>query len=360
MSVFFPENGSADPEDGNADEPGTNDQATAPGPRRRRRARWVVALLAVLVGVVVVSVVAATSYVATVSHSVSENLQRGEDLPPDVPTAAGEAPRPIKPAEAAKAVNYVLMGSDSLTGDAGQGRSDVLMVLHLSGDRRSAALISFPRDLYVSIPGHGKNKINAAYAFGGPQLTVRTLEGLLGTRMDHTALIDFDGFISLTDTLGGVTVNNPHASASHGYSFPTGRITVSGAEALAYVRERKQLPNGDLDRAERQRLVARAILTKGLSQKTLTNPVAFNKFAGGLAKQVTVDPGLSMGELRRTALSIRFTPSDIDSMQAPIKGFGTSATHQSIDVVDTSAMADLAEALRDDRLADYRAEHPEG
>lgn len=364
MSVFFPENDSPGPDDG------AGPAATAgPRPRRSRRARLLVALLAVLVGALVVSVVAATSYVATVSHSVSENLQRADDLPPEVPAVPGEAPRPTRAKDAEKAVNYVLMGSDSLTGEAGQGRSDVLMVLHLSGDRRSAALISFPRDLYVAIPGHGKNKINAAYALGGPQLTVRTLEGLLGTRMDHTALIDFDGFRSLTDSLGGVTVDNPHASVSvgtdsngqrHMYSFPVGKITISGSEALAYVRERHQLPNGDLDRADRQRLVAQAILAKGMSRQTLTNPVAFNRFAGGLAKQLTVDPGLTMAELRRTAVSVRFSPSDIDSLQAPIKGFGTSSTGQSIDVVDQAAMKEMAHALRDDQLAQYQAAHPRG
>lgn len=334
--------------------------AAARRPRRRRGTRVVLTLLVVVVGLSVVAVVAGTGYVATVSRSVSDNLKRAEELPPDTPAAAGQAPRPTKAAAAANAVDYVLMGSDSLTGNAGQGRSDVLMVLHLSGDRKTAALISFPRDLYVPIPGHGKNKINAAFAYGGTPLTVRTLEGLLGTRMDHVALIDFGGFINLTEQLGGVTVDNPHASVSQGYYFPTGRITIAGEEALAYVRERKQLPNGDLDRAERQRLVAQAVLAKGLSRKTLLNPRAFNAFAGGLASQITVDDGLSIDELRKTALSVRFTPDDISSLQAPIKGFGTSPTGQSIDVVDPAQMAELASALRNDTLTEYVAEHPQG
>jgi len=184
-------------------------------------------VLAALTGVIVLALLAGASYVSIVSHSVAENLQRGEVLPPEIPVERGEAPRPRKPAPARNSVNYVLLGSDSLTGDARQGRSDVVMVLHLSGDRQSAALISFPRDLYVPIPGHGQNKINAAFALGGTALTVRTLEGLLGTRMDHVALVDFAGFIALTEQLGGVTVDNPHPSVSQGYSFPVGRITVS-------------------------------------------------------------------------------------------------------------------------------------
>ena len=100
------------------------------------------------------------------------------------------------------------------------------MVMHLAADRKSAYMISFPRDMYVPIPGHGKNKINAAFAYGGPQLTVRTLEGLLNTRMDHVALIDFEGFIKLTEELGGVKVYNKYASVSWGY-FPVGNADLS-------------------------------------------------------------------------------------------------------------------------------------
>lgn len=328
--------------------------------KTRRTTRWVVGILGGVAILVVLGLVAATSYVATVTQSVSDNLKRGPELPPDIPVNQAEPPRPAKEAAAASAVNYVLMGSDSLTGEASQGRSDVLMVLHLAADRQSAALISFPRDLYVSIPGHGKDKINAAYALGGTPLTVRTLEGLLDTRMDHVALIDFAGFISLTDQLGGVTVNNPHPSVSGGYKFPVGSITISGEEALAYVRERKQLPRGDLDRAERQRLVTRAVLKKGMSKKLLANPVAFNRFAKGLAEQVTVDEDLAISELRKTALSIRFRPDDIASLQSPIKGFGQTSSGQSIDVVDAPQTKELAEALRTDTLADYLDKHPEG
>jgi LCP family protein required for cell wall assembly len=344
----------------------TSTRSTRPGalsPKAQRNRRRTRLALGILVGIAIllaVAIIAATSYVASVSNSVSENLQRSEELPAETPTDPAEAPRPAKSPAKNAAVNYVLMGSDSRSGDSSQGRSDVLMVLHLSVDRKSAALISFPRDLYVSIPGHGKNKINAAFAFGGTPLTVRTLEGLLGTRMDHVALINFEGFIALTEQLGGVTVNNPHASVSQGYNFPVGPVTVSGAQALAYVRERHQLPRGDLDRAERQRLVTQAVLKKGLSKQTLMHPVEFNSFVGGLAKQVTVDQDLSMAEMRKTALSVRVSPDDIESLQAPITGFGTSPSGQSIDVVDKSQMKELAAALKNDRMNDYIDKHPEG
>lgn len=328
--------------------------------RARKTTRWVLGILTGITILVVVALVAATSYIATVSQSVSNNLNRSQELPADVPTNRTEAPRPTKEPVAGRAVNYVLMGSDSLTGDVNQGRSDVLMVLHLAGDRKSAALISFPRDLYVSIPGHGKDKINAAFALGGTALTVRTLEGLLGTRMDHVALIDFAGFITLTEQLGGVTLDNPHASVSQGYYFPVGPITISGDEALAYVRERKQLPRGDLDRAVRQRLVAQAVLKKGMSPEVMRNPLAFNHFATGLAQQVTVDDQLTISELRKTALSIRFRPDDIDSLQSPVQGLARSPSGESIVVVDAAQTEELAAALRTDQLKSYIADHPGG
>jgi polyisoprenyl-teichoic acid--peptidoglycan teichoic acid transferase len=234
------------------------------------------------------------------------------------------------------------------------------MVMHLAADRKSAYMISFPRDMYVPIPGHGKNKINAAFAFGGPSLTVRTLEDLLNTRMDHVVLIDFEGFIKLTEELGGVRVYNNYASVTAGYTFPVGNVTLRGEEALAYVRERKQLPHGDLDRAERQRIVLRAILAKGLAKETISNPVKFVYFVRGVSRHVSVDDGLTESKLRKTALSLRLSPDDVHLLQAPISGLGTSPTKQSIDIVDKKKLAQLAEALRNDQMDRYLMKYPEG
>jgi len=325
-----------------------------------RRSRVLPKVLVAAAVVVVLALVGVFTYAGSVDHSVEANLQQAEELPPDVPLDPADEPRPSRSTSAQDAVNYVIIGSDSRTADAGQGRSDVLMVLHLDGDRRGASLISFPRDMYVSIPGHGKNKINAAYSFGGAPLAVRTLEGLLDVRMDHVAIIDFAGFIALTDELGGVTVDNPYASVSQGYDFPVGNVTVRGEQALAYVRERHQLPGGDLSRSERQRLVVQAMLSKVGSKDVLLNPVRLNRFVGAAARQVTVDKDLTTTQLRKTALSVRFKPDDIISIQAPLDGFGTSPTGQSIDKVDTSRLKELKKALRQDTVDDYAARYPNG
>jgi polyisoprenyl-teichoic acid--peptidoglycan teichoic acid transferase len=361
-------------------DPGPSPDAVA-GTRSSRRRRWPfvvpIVFLAVVALVAIGGLAAGSWYAVKVDQAVNKNIQRTEELPPETPVPGGthgtdgteqgsgddEAATAARPKRAAdsKAMNYLLLGADAPAGGgSGSQRSDVMMLLHLDGDRKSATLISFPRDMYVSIPGYGKNKINAAYAFGGTPLAVRTVEGLLDVRIDHVALIDFEGFVQLTDDLGGISINNTHASASRGYTFPEGEITISGNQALVYVRERYDLPRGDLDRAARQRSVVKAILSKGLSPEMLADPERFLAFAGDLAKNIRIDKSLTEDELRSTALSLRMTPKDIHQIQAPISGFGTSPTKQSIDIVDTKKIRALGAALRADDLAGYRATYGNG
>ena len=325
----------------------------APTPKRRRL------LPKILIGVAVVLVVAIGAgllYAATIDRSLTKNLNRGVELPGDESSL-----RPSKEAQETGTLNYVLLGSDSRDpGNEGNGRSDTILVVHLNAKRDKAYIISFPRDMYVNIPGQGKNKINAAFAFGGAPLAVRTLEDLTGVRMDHVVLIDFEGFIRLTEDLRGVTVMNKTAFSAHGFDYPEGKITIAGEEALWFVRERKQLPGGDLDRAENQRNVIKAIVQKGLSVQVLSDPGTFINFVGNVAKHVTVDNDLSDAELRRTALSLRLTGKDVELLQAPISGFATTSDGQSIDVVDTVKMAELARAMKKDKLSEYVKKYPQG
>jgi polyisoprenyl-teichoic acid--peptidoglycan teichoic acid transferase len=322
-------------------------------PKRRRL------LPKILIGVAVLLVAAISAgvlYVATIDRSLTKNLNRGVELPADESSA-----RPPKEAQETGTLNYVLLGSDSRDpGNEGNGRSDTILVVHLNAKRNKAYIVSFPRDMYVNVPGYGKNKINAAFAFGGAPLAVRTLEQLTGVRMDHVVLIDFEGFIRLTEDLHGVTVTNKSAFSSHGFDYPKGKITIGGEEALWFVRERKQLPGGDLDRAENQRNVIKALVQKGLSVQVISDPRTFIGFIGNVAKHVTVDNDLTDAEIRRTALSLRLTSKDIELMQAPISGFATAPDGQSIDVVDTAKMAELSSAMKKDKLSEYVKKYPQG
>ena len=333
--------------------------AGAPPPRPARRI-WPRVLIALGI-VLVLAIGAAAAYLVTIDRSVTSNLTRGVDLPSNDPTAAPGEARPTKEPQETGTLNYVLLGSDSRDpGNAGSGRSDSIMVVHLNAKRDKAYIVSFPRDMYVTVPGYSKNKINAAYAFGGVPLTVRTLEQLTKTRMDHVALVDFEGFIGLTNDLGGVTVMNDDAFSAHGYDYPKGEITLAGEQALSFVRERKQLPNGDLDRAKNQRNVLKAIVAKGLSGNVVADPAKFNRFMAGVAKHLTVDNDLTDDEIRRTALSLRLDTKEIALLQAPISGFGTTPDGQSIDLVDTVRMAELARALKTDTMDGYIEKYPQG
>lgn len=328
------------------------DDATEPKKHRRLLPKILIGISVLLVAVIG----AGLWYAATIDRSVTRNINRGVELPTD-PSSV----RPPKEAQETGTLNYVLLGSDSRDpGNEGNGRSDTMILVHLNAKRTKANIISFPRDMYVTIPGYGKNKINAAFAFGGAPLAVRTLENLTGVRMDHVVLIDFEGFIRLTEDLHGVTVTNKTAFTSHGFDYPKGKITIAGDEALWFVRERHQLPGGDLDRAENQRNVIKAIVQKGLSAKVISDPATFTTFIGNVAKHLTVDNDLSDGEIRRTALSLRLSSKDIELLQAPISGFGTSRDGQSIDIVDTAKMAELSTALKKDKLSEYVKKYPQG
>jgi polyisoprenyl-teichoic acid--peptidoglycan teichoic acid transferase len=326
----------------------------APQPKRRRLLPKILIAAAVLL---VAAIGAGLLYAVTIDRSLTKNLNRGVELPSEGPSAAGTPQK----AQETGALNYVLLGSDSRDpGNESNGRSDTIMLVHLNAKRTKAYIVSFPRDMYVNIPGYGKNKINAAFAFGGPPLAVRTLENLTGVGMDHVVLIDFEGFIRLTDDLHGVTVTNKTAFSSHGFHYAKGKITIAGEQALWFVRERHQLPGGDLARAENQRNVIKAILDKGLSAEVISDPATSINFIANVAKHLTVDNGLSDSEIRRTALSLRLTGKDIALLQAPISGFGTSRDGQSIDLVDAAKMAELSNALKKDKLSEYVKKYPQG
>ena len=234
------------------------------------------------------------------------------------------------------------------------------MMLHLNQARDEAYVISIPRTTLVTIPGQGDQpqRINNAYALGGAPLVVRTLERLTDTRIDHVAMIDFQGFVALTQDLEGITVRNRTAFSSHGHTYPAGTITLSGEAALWYVRE-KNLPGGEEDRAENQRNVLKAILAKGLSTAVVTDPFKFTNFLGNAAKRIKVDKSLTNAELRSTATSLRMKPDNITLITVPL-GKERTVKGQKGYPVDQRQLVELTDALRKDTMADYVKKYPGG
>ena len=323
-------------------------------PRRakteKRRNRWLLfSVLGVLVAVLLAGIGIATWYGKSAVDAL-DNINRDSNLMP-----TGERPAPVDPVEGKAPLNMVLMGSDTRGGE--RGRSDVLQLLHISGDRQNVFLMSIPRDSYVEIPGRGKAKINAAYSWGGAALAVETMELLLDVPMDNTVLIDFEGFVNVIDALGGVTVVNREESSSRGFDFPKGEITLSGEEALVFVRERKTLSNGDFGRAARQRDVIKAVLGKLASGGVLSDPGRFRESVTELGKNFTVDEGLTNDNIIRLGWELKgVSPSDIKSFQIPTAGFGWTDDRQSIVLLDEDKLDELRTALRaDDMLAFYES-----
>ncbi|GAA3578434.1 hypothetical protein GCM10022197_39810 [Microlunatus spumicola] len=319
------------------------------GGRRRRPALLVGAVA--LATVLVVLLASVGVYLYEIDRSVTANIARGIELP-------GYPTRPEREAAVPDVLDYVLIGTDD--GDPqldDRGRSDSVMLVHLNQARDQAYVISFPRDLWVDVPGRGPDTLNAAYEDDDAARVVRTLEGVTRTRVDHVATIDFTGFVSLTDDLGGVTVDNPRAFTTPGRSFPAGRITISGEDALWFVRERRSLPS-EQARAANQRLVLKAILSKGLSREVLARPKQFTRFVGNAAKWIRVDDDLSDSTLRSTALSLRLTPDDVELLDVP----ATPAKRdgRTVEVVEADQFRELSDALRNDRMADYVRRHPNG
>lgn len=289
---------------------------------------------------------------------VSPDPSGGTTTAPVPSPTVVNTPLPERPAvaPATTGLNFLLLGTDYAGG--GSSRSDSFMVVHVSADRTKVYVISYPRDTYVDIPGHGKGKINWAYQWGGVPLAKRTIEQLSGVGIDHTLHVDFDGFISLTDIVGGVTVNNPTAFSNGGWDYPAGDITLSGEKALLYVRTRYGLPRWDLSRAANQRAVVKAIIVKTLRPEVIGNPVTFDRLLGQAAGIVQVDKGLTNDLVRDLALSMKIrSNSDIVLMQAPISGFGSLQNGDSINIVDWPKMNALSSAIQNDDIGSYVAKY---
>jgi LCP family protein required for cell wall assembly len=221
---------------------------------------------------------------------------------------------------AAAGTNWLIAGSDSRQGltrqqerqystgrDINGSRSDTIMILHISSNGTPAVLVSLPRDSYVQIPGHGWNKLNAAYSFGGPKLMAQTVQNATGLRIDHFMDIGFGGFVNVVNAVGGVTMCLPaplHDRAS-GLNLKAGCQTLSGGEALSYVRDRHDFTNQDLQRIQDQRLFMKALLSKVTSTGTMLNPFASVPAAFGIAGTLTVDNGTHLYQLMQAAFALR-------------------------------------------------------
>jgi polyisoprenyl-teichoic acid--peptidoglycan teichoic acid transferase len=319
----------------------------------KKKNRWLPVLVITVAAVIAAGVFTGALYIGSLSRDFSSNVRR-QDLFPETKPGSGLPPRPAKVEPGSPgytgAVNYVIMGSDTRPGGAAQ-REDVVMVLHLTGDRKTAYLISLPHQMYVDTPGRGNNEIGAVYGLGGPQLTIPTVEDLLDIPMDHAIVGDVQGLVALTQDLGGVRVDNKVAFRSRSYYFPAGWITVKGDQALAYVSNRDDLPR-DPDNGRRQRSVVEAVLSKGLSADTMVSPATFGAFVTAVSKNMIIDKQFTDTQILATAVSLRLTGEDLHSFAIP-----STKRAQKL-IPDPVKLNALRLALRQDKVADYLARYP--
>ncbi|WP_394328557.1 LCP family protein [Mycobacterium avium] len=320
--------------------------ASAIGPARpRRKRRWIRAVASALLVVLLLAGVGLGAGVAWFDTKLHRE-----------PVLADYPGRP----EPGRGSNWLIVGSDSRQGlsaeqqqqlatggDIGDGRTDTILLVHLPGVGSGVAptMVSIPRDSYVPIPEHGKDKINAAFAMGGATLLVRTVEQATGLRIAHYAEIGFGGFAALVDALGGVRVcpQAPMHDPLAGLDLPAGCQTLDGRNALGYVRSR-DTPRADLDRMVNQRQFVAALLHRAASPAVWLNPWRWYAAPRAVADSLTVDRADHAWDLARLGWALHGSPATVT---VPIGEF-TSGDAGSVVVWDHARAARLFDALSSD------------
>jgi anionic cell wall polymer biosynthesis LytR-Cps2A-Psr (LCP) family protein len=288
-----------------ADEESGRDAAA---PRRRRRLRRALIALGIAVAVLLLAVAGGAWYL---TNRYAGNLDRvgafeglDESQRPAPATAgpAGQAP-----------LTFLVVGSDTRAdvpeGETPGGRSDVMMLVRFTGDRQ-----------------------------------------------DHYAAIDFQGFIQMTDALGGVDVEVAETTTNGPYTYQAGTNHLDGEEALYYVRQRYGLPGGDFDRVKRQQQYLRSMFAKVSQQNVLSDAGALDGFLVALTDAMTVDEELSNSALLSMAYELRSVrPGAVTFLTAPVAGTGREGAQSVVYLKETRA-AQMWEYLRTDSLADHAGE----
>ncbi|NUS29449.1 MAG: LCP family protein [Streptomyces sp.] len=329
-------------------------------PVRRRKPRWAGRAVTTLSVVILAS--------AGIGHGVLSSL--------DADIARVDPFKDMKNRpRAGHGMNVLLVGTDGRDkiteaerqkyrlGGAPCHCTDTIMIVHISEDRERASVVSLPRDSYAMTPPHTDRttgeehhghpvKLNAAYAEGGPQLTVRTVETMTHVKIDHYLEVDFTSFMKTVDVLGGVKIctTEPLKDAYTGLDLPAGSHTLMGGEALQYVRSRHIDGAADLGRMKRQQRFMAALIDRATSSGILLNPMKFRDVTRAVLGSVRADKEFGTGELLDLGRAMRnFSPSSSEFTTVPIgqmgyvvKGVGSTLKW------DAKKAGRLFQALRDD------------
>lgn len=343
----------------------------APSVRKVRARRAVAVVVSVVVGVVVLG----GGYVAYAYVHFTSSVHRVEGALPAVTHPAGSSTA-TQPQGVAQ--NILIIGDDerpqgmtaqqyqelSTTPDGGSLNTDTMILLHVAADGQSATMVSLPRDSLVTIPGYGKDKLNAAFALGyenasgshdqkdaaGVKLLATTIQNLTGQQIDHYVKVSLMSFYNIAQALGPVQVCLKNSVNDHysGIKLPAGVSELNARQALQFVRQRHGLPGGDFDRVVRQQYFLSVEAQQILSAGTLLNPVKLNNVLGAIGGSLETDANLNMLDLAMQLKGLR--GSGIHSATIPLADPPTSMVplhgqQASVDNVDVTALPDFFDTV---------------
>jgi LCP family protein required for cell wall assembly len=363
--------------------------------RPRRAPGWAIAAVAVGALLVVASA-GSLAAVRTLGNRYENAVQRQDLLGSAVPrNAQGK----VDPPKIDGPLTFLIIGSDSRAGDnansetsdgsaaaVGGQRSDTVMLVHVPKAMNAAYMISIPRDSYIPIADKhgrpaGKNKINAAFAFGGAPRLVQTVNNFTGGHIDYPVIVDFAAVHKLTDLVGGVDVivdktsydpyrfmpanttrpttpcwDKFHHKHARCLTFKAGKLHLDGQLAEYYVRQRSGLPGDDLGRNKRQQQYMRALMTKATDSSFLTNGLMFDALIKTAAGAVTVDKRMPVQSLAFSLKGLR--TSNLTFMTLPIAADATVAGAGSVLLPNLARSRELFTALNNDTLDQYVLKYP--
>jgi polyisoprenyl-teichoic acid--peptidoglycan teichoic acid transferase len=268
--------------------------------KRRKRRRWKILLFIVAFVLLIGGI-----YLYTIFNEVRTTVN--QDLHEDVTSIDTEETK--EKVDNKEPLNILLLGVDERENDV--GRSDTMIVMTLDPNSDQMQMVSIPRDTRVEIAGDGRvTRINHSYAYGGSDMAVDTVENYLDISLDYYIRVNMEGLSQVVDAVGGVTVNNDRAFRFGGINFEEGEIVLSGEEALEFVRMRKNDPQGDLGRNERQRQVIQGIIEKGASLDAMNK---VDDVMDALGNNVSTN--MQFSDMRRLVTNYRSARKNVETYQ---------------------------------------------
>ncbi|MEE0343707.1 MAG: LCP family protein [Eggerthellaceae bacterium] len=320
--------------------------------KRKKHGKAKKAILIVL-AVIVVLCVAVGAAAALYMNSISDSMKMDSEQQSELDTVLSES-------TVQEPYYVLLLGSDAREGDTAS-RSDTMILVRVDANVGKATLVSIPRDTKVEIEGHGTQKINAAYAFGGPAGAVEAVEKMSGIEISHYAEIHFDELEKAVDQLGGIWVDVPVSSnqtgSSHSqYQFDAGMQKMTGEQVLVFARERYGYNEGDFQRAENQRIVVQSLADAVLSLPPTDLPGTVQSLASCISTDYSLNELIELAQTFQSAEHYYFYSAMVPSTTQTIDGVSYAITLEDewvdmMQMVDTGQDPSKANVLTKDTQA---------